>query len=115
MAMTTRILIVDDDPAMLMALSAMVELRVQDIAMDTCESAPAALEFIGHTDYDAIVSDVKMPGMAGVQLMEQVLKLRPTTPTLLVTGHGDHDMGGTAMKTGAYAFIRNASERNFSN
>jgi PAS domain S-box-containing protein len=113
MAMTTRILIVDDDPAMLMALSAMVELRVQDIAMDTCESAPAALEFIGHTDYDAIVSDVKMPGMDGFQLMEQVLKIRPTTPTLLVTGHGDHDMGVKAMNAGAYAFIPKPIDRDF--
>jgi PAS domain S-box len=111
--MTSRILIVDDDPAMLAALSGMVELRLKHIAIDTCESAPAALEFIGHTDYDAIVSDVKMPGMDGFQLMERVLKIRPTTPTLLVTGHGDHDMGVKALNAGAYAFIPKPIDRDF--
>jgi PAS domain S-box-containing protein len=113
MTMTARILIVDDDPAMLMALSGMVELRLKDIAMDTCESALGALEFIGHTDYDAIVSDVKMPGMDGFQLMERVLTVRPTTPTLLVTGHGDHDMGVKALNAGAYAFIPKPIDRDF--
>ena len=113
MAMTTRILIVDDDPAMLTALSGMVELRLKDLAIDICESAPDALEYIGHTDYDAIVSDVKMPGMDGFQLMERVLTIRPTTPTLLVTGHGDHDMGVKALNAGAYAFIPKPIDRDF--
>ncbi len=111
--MPSQILIVDDDPAMLQALSAMVELRLQHVVIDTCESGAAALERIDQTDYDAVVSDVKMPGMDGFQLMERVLTIRPTTPTLLVTGHGDHDMGVKALNAGAYAFIPKPIDREF--
>ncbi|MDQ6734243.1 MAG: PAS domain S-box protein, partial [Nitrospirota bacterium] len=111
--MPGRILIVDDDAVMLQALTGMVELRLPTVIIDTCESATAALERIGDTDYDAIVSDVKMPGMDGFQLMERVLKVRPTTPTLLVTGHGDHDMGVKALNAGAYAFITKPIDRDF--
>jgi two-component system, sensor histidine kinase and response regulator len=111
--MPSRLLMVDDDAAMLQALSGMVELRLKGVDIDTCESGATALERIRETDYDAIVSDVKMPGMDGFQLMEQVLKIRPTTPTLLVTGHGDHDMGVRALNAGAYAFIPKPIDRDF--
>ena len=111
--MPSRLLIVDDDPVMLTALSGMVELHVNGLAVDLCESATAALERIGQIDYDAIVSDVKMPGMDGFQLMERVLTVRPTTPTLLITGHGDHDMGVRALNAGAYAFIPKPIDRDF--
>ena len=55
-----RILIVDDDVSMLEALSSMVGLRLKNMGVDTCPSAMAALERIATTDYDAIVSDIKM-------------------------------------------------------
>ena len=111
--MAPHILLVDDDAMMLQGLSAMVELRLKGVAIDTYESAAAALERIGHIDYDAVVSDIKMPGMDGFQLMEQVLKIRSSTPTLLVTGHGDHDMGVKALKAGAYAFIQKPIDRDY--
>jgi PAS domain S-box-containing protein len=111
--MATRLLIVDDDPAMLQALAGMVELRLRGVHLDMCESGMAALERIDEIDYDAIVSDVKMPGMDGFQLMERVLVIRPTTPTLLVTGHGDHEMGVKALNAGAYAFIPKPIDRDF--
>ncbi|HKN88635.1 MAG TPA: PAS domain S-box protein [Nitrospiraceae bacterium] len=111
--MPDHILIVDDDAVMLQALKGVVAVRLPTIIIDTCESAAAALERIGDTDYDAIVSDVKMPGMDGFQFMERVLKTRPTTPTLLITGHGDRDMGVKALNAGAYAFIPKPIDRDF--
>ena len=109
--MPDRILIVDDDAVMSKALMGMVKFQLPAVIVDTCESAAAALERIADTDYDAIVSDLKMPGMDGLQLMERVLSVRPTTPTLLVTGHGDHDMGVKALNAGAYAFIPKPIDR----
>ena len=111
--MAPRILLVDDDDMVLHALSAMVEFRLKGITIDTAESAEAALGRIRHIDYDAVVSDIKMPGMDGFQLMEEVLKIRSSTPTLLVTGHGDHDMGVKALKAGAYAFIQKPIDRDY--
>jgi PAS domain S-box-containing protein len=111
--MASRILIIDDDAAMLQALSAMVEIRIDHVTVETCTSAADALMRIPHVDYDAIVSDIKMPGMDGLGLMERVLAMRPTTPTLLVTGHGDHDFGVKALKAGAYAFIQKPIDRDY--
>ena len=111
--MSSIILLVDDDAIMLQALSSMVTFRMREAAVHACHSAQEALERIAAVDYDAIVSDVKMPGMDGLQLMEQVLKLRPTTPTLLVTGHGDHDLAVKALDAGAYAFIQKPIDRDF--
>ncbi|HKN88278.1 MAG TPA: response regulator [Nitrospiraceae bacterium] len=111
--MAARLLIVDDDTAMLTALSAMVEWRVPGATIDTATSGRAALERIAQIDYDAIVSDIKMPEMDGLALMERVLTMRPTTPTLLVTGHGDHELGVKALNAGAYAFIQKPIDREF--
>lgn len=111
--MSARLLIVDDDTAMLTALSAMVKWRVPGATVDTVTSGRAALEHLARIDYDAIVSDIKMPEMDGLALMERVLTMRPTTPTLLVTGHGDHELGVKALNAGAYAFIEKPIDHDF--
>jgi len=111
--MTARVLLVDDDPLTLLGLTATLEARLQHIAIDTCESAASALDKIAVIDYDVIVSDLKMPGMDGLALMERVLTLCPTTPILLMTGHGDHDLGVRALKAGAYAFIEKPIDREY--
>jgi PAS domain S-box-containing protein len=111
--MSMRLLIVDDDVPMLTALSGVVETRLPGAVIDTAASGHAALDRIAQIDYDAIVSDIKMPGMDGLELMNRVLTMRPSTPTLLVTGHGDHDLGVKALNAGAYAFIQKPIDRDF--
>ena len=63
------ILVVDDDAALLEALPETLRLRMEGIDVDTCDSAPEALKMIERTDYDVIVSDIKMPGMDGLALL----------------------------------------------
>lgn len=109
--MNPRILLVDDDPTLLHALSVMIEVRVVGAIVETANSAACALPMIDAIDYDAIISDIKMPGMNGLELMERVLKIRPTTPTLLLTGHGNHDLAVEALNAGAYAFIQKPIDR----
>jgi two-component system sensor histidine kinase/response regulator len=108
-----RILIVDDDTALLEALPEALRLRMQPIAIDTCDTAQAALERVAATDYDAIVSDIKMPGMDGLTLLKSIHELRPETPTLLITGHGEHDLAIQALRHGAYDFIQKPIERDY--
>jgi two-component system phosphate regulon sensor histidine kinase PhoR len=108
-----RILIVDDDPALLDALPQALWLRMESVQIDTCESAPAALEKIGETDYDAIVTDIKMPGMDGLALLKEIKRLRPSTPTLLITGHGERELTVEALRGGAYDFIQKPIERDY--
>jgi two-component system sensor histidine kinase/response regulator len=106
-----RILIVDDDLALLEALPEAVHLRMGAIEIDTCDSAAMAVERIEAGDYDAIVTDIKMPGMDGLALLSVIKETRPATPTLLITGHGEGDLGLRAMAGGAYEYISKPIDR----
>src|SRR5438309_9976180 len=108
-----HILIVDDDTALLQALPQALYLRMEDIKVDTCDSAQEAIERIGDHEYDAIVSDIKMPGMDGLALLAKIQELSPDTPTLLITGHGEHDLAVQALRGGAYDFIQKPIDRDY--
>ncbi len=111
--MSARVLIVDDDPALLIALPETVRAKMFDVVVDTSVTAEDALNHIAVTDYDAIVSDVKMPGMDGLVLLRELRALRPDTPTLLITGHGEHDLAVKALRGGAYDFIQKPIDRDY--
>lgn len=110
---SAHILIVDDDLALLQALPEALRLRMSEVIVDTCDSAPDALERIASHDYDAIISDIKMPGMDGIALLERIRALRPATPTLLISGHGEHDLAVQALRGGAYDLIQKPIERDY--
>ncbi len=106
-----HILIVDDDMALLQALPHMIALRIHGVQVDTASSAHIALERIQESDYDAIVSDIKMPGMDGLELLTKIQQLRPDIPTLLITGHSDQELITQALRAGAYDFIQKPIDR----
>jgi len=108
-----HILIVDDDPALLQALPQTVSLRLPEAKVDTSSSAHRALELIRAHDYDTIVSDIKMPGMGGLELLAKIHELRPETLTLLITGHGDHDLAIQALRGGAYDYLLKPIDRDY--
>jgi len=99
------ILIVDDVQALLEALPETLRLRMDDPDIDTSDSAPEALRRMAETDYDALLVDIKMPGMDGMELLEEIKKVRPDTPTILITGHGDHDLAVEALRLGAHDYV----------
>src|SRR5438552_3554130 len=106
-----RVLIVDDDLALLQALPQALRLRMSGVTVDTADSGAAALERITAADYDAIVTDIKMPGMDGFELLAEIRTRRPDTPTLMITGHGEHDLVVHALRGGAYDFIQKPIDR----
>ena len=65
MSSRARVLLVDDDPALLDALPAAIRLRMPNIDVEICDSAFEALGRIRDVAFDAIVTDIKMPGMDG--------------------------------------------------
>jgi DNA-binding NtrC family response regulator len=109
----SHVLIVDDDPALLQALPEALRLRMDGLTVDTADSASAALDRIGARDYDAIVTDIKMPGMDGLALLDQIRARRPDTPTLMITGHGEHALAIGALRGGAYDFIQKPIDRDY--
>src|SRR5580765_138635 len=111
--MSGRILLVDDDVALLDALPKALRLRLNGLQIDTSETADDALERIREQDYDAIVTDIKMPGMDGLALLGEIRSVRPRTPTLLITGHGEHDLAVQALRGGAYDFVQKPIDRDY--
>src|SRR2546429_3061578 len=63
--------------------------------------------------YDAMVTDNKFPGMAGLELVAEIGTPRPDTPTLMITGYGEHDLVVQALRAGAYDFIRKPIDRDY--
>src|SRR5207249_2771013 len=106
-----HVLIVDDDSALLQALPEALRIRMSGLAVDTADSAAAALDRIAARDYAAIVTDIKMPGMDGLALLAEIRARRPDTPILMITGHGDRQLAIQALRGGAYDFIQKPIER----
>src|SRR6056297_1469572 len=98
-----RILIVDDDQAMCQLVETSLELAGYEA--DYCQSAAAALEQIDRESFDVVLTDVRMPGTTGLELCQQIGRLRPDIPVVVMTAFGSLEMAVAAMRSGAYDFI----------
>jgi DNA-binding NtrC family response regulator len=107
------VLIVDDDLILLQALPQALRLQLVGVTVDTADCAAAALERIAARDYDAIVADIKMPGMDGLALLAEIRTRRPDTPTLMITAHGENDLVVGALRGGACDFIPKPIDRDY--
>src|SRR2546428_37845 len=83
------------------------------VTVETADSAAAALERIAVQDYDAVVTDIKMPGMDGLALLAEIRTRRPDTPTLIITGHGENELVVRALRGGACDFIQKPIDREY--
>jgi DNA-binding NtrC family response regulator len=108
-----RVLIVDDDPALLEALPEALRLRIDDLDVDTSDSGGDALARIAEAEYDALVVDIKMPGMDGLELLTEIKKIAPDLPTILITGHGDHELAVQALRVGAQDYVTKPIDRDY--
>ncbi len=101
-----RVLIVDDDPMLLRVLVDAVAKRLENAMVEACPSPLAAVEYIAAVDYDVVVSDLLMGGLHGLDLLERVKAMRPTSLVVLITGADDRDLSVRALRGGAYDFIQ---------
>ena len=101
--MTKRLLLVDDDVDMCAELERMLEKRGFDV--ETTTSADAALEKIEQSDYDAVVTDLKMRGMNGVELCDRIVQNRRNLPVIVVTGFGTLETAIATLRAGAADFL----------
>ena len=102
------ILIVDDDKAMRQSL-----LELLKAAGWSAEAVPRAEAALGRLDSfapDVILSDVRMPGMSGLELLGELGKLSVAPPLVLISAHGDIPMAVQAMQDGAYSFVEKPYE-----
>lgn len=97
------VLFVDDEAALRHAATQALELA--ELSVITCDRAEAALPHLDPAFPGVLVSDIRMPGMDGIALMQHALGVDPELPVILVTGHGDVALAVQAMREGAYDFI----------
>ena len=109
--MSHDIILVDDEEHLRTACAQAFELA--GLSVVAFESAEAALENIGNTHPGIVVTDVKMAGMGGLQLLATTQERDPQLPVILITGHGDIPTAVKAMQDGAYDFLEKpfASDR----
>ena len=100
-----RILLVDDDAAFLFAGRELLMAQSRAFHVDTAEDAEAALSAIRQQDYDVVVSDIRMPGLNGIQLLTECQRIRPDIPVVLITAYEDRQLETEAARLGAYAFL----------
>ena len=101
--MSADVILIDDEPHLLE--SGKQSLELAGLAVECHGAADGALMNITASSPCIIVSDVRMPGHSGLELMARALAIDPQIPVILITGHGDIPMAVQAIRDGAYDFI----------
>ena len=90
--MKKRILFVDDDALVLTGLQRMLRSLRQEWEMEFVESGTQALARMAEMTFDVVVTDMRMPGMDGAELLAEVMRLYPKTVRIILSGHADKDL-----------------------
>jgi two-component system C4-dicarboxylate transport response regulator DctD len=107
MANRLQVIYIEDDALVRRASVQSLQLAGFDVA--GFESAEAADKALVAENAGVIVSDIRLPGASGLDLLAQCRERVPDVPVILVTGHGDISMAVQAMRDGAYDFIESPS------
>ena len=102
------VIFIDDDEEV--RISGAQTLKLEGFEVIALDSAQAALEHISVTWPGIIVSDVKMPTMSGMDLLDRVTTIDQDLPVVLITGHGDISLAVEAIRAGAYDFIEKPAD-----
>jgi len=108
MAHRGKVYVIDDDEAMRDSLDFL--LGAADFHVTLYESAHKFLDAISTVDFGCVVSDVRMPGIDGIELLKRLKASRNVFPVVIMTGHGDVPLAVEAMKLGAVDFLEKPFE-----
>jgi DNA-binding NtrC family response regulator len=103
------VLIVDDDSAMREMMVSLLESA--GIRAQAAASAEAAIDALSDSDFDVVLSDVRMPGRDGIELLGRIRELRPESPVILMTAFGSIDSAVAAMRAGAFDYLAKPFQR----
>jgi len=107
---TAKVLIVDDEKEFSDVLAERMESRGFEV--DTVESGAEALEQVSKRNYDAIILDLAMPRMDGIETLRRLLEENADLQILLLTGHATMEKGIEAVKKGATDFLEKPADIN---
>jgi DNA-binding NtrC family response regulator len=102
--MPQRILIIDDEMDMLMLLRMIIEDNTEH-QVETTNSPSESLKLFREKEIDLVITDLKMPGMDGLELFAELKELKPEVPVIIITAYGSNEVAASALKKGVKDFI----------
>lgn len=103
-----RVLLVDDEVDFTTVLKQRMEAR--GLSVVTAANGPEAIQAVGERTFDAIILDLQMPGMDGIETLKEILKLDEKAQVILLTGHATPKKGVEAIKHGAMDFLEKPAD-----
>lgn len=110
MPMLPKILVVDDEDSIRKTLREILEM--EDYEVLEAKDGIDALAKVKQLKFDLVISDIKMPKMDGVDLLEKIHLLYPELPVIMISGHGDIDLAVDTVKKGAFDYIAKPPDLN---
>lgn len=108
----SKILVIEDEAAIRRVLVKILSEENDQYEVEEAEDGSKGLDMIKKNDYDLALCDIKMPKMDGVEVLEAARKIKPETPFIMISGHGDLDTAVNTMRLGAFDYISKPPDLN---
>jgi len=108
----SKILIIEDEAAIRRVLLKILSEENPDYKVSEAEDGLQGVELIKKENFDLILCDIKMPKMDGIEVLNQIKILKPETPIVMISGHGDLDTAVQSMRIGAFDYISKPPDLN---
>jgi DNA-binding NtrC family response regulator len=107
-----KILIIEDEDAIRRVLIKIIKNESSTYEVEDAQDGLEGFDMIEATDYDLVLCDIKMPKMDGVEVLEKALALKPETPFIMISGHGELETAVQTMRLGAFDYISKPPDLN---
>ena len=91
-----KILVIDDEQSIRNTLKEILEY--EDFKVDLASEGLQAIDLVEKNTYNAILCDIKMQGMDGIEVLEKIMAINPDVPVIMISGHGNIDTAVEAIK-----------------
>jgi DNA-binding NtrC family response regulator len=108
----SKILIIEDEASIRRVLTKILTEENETYQVEEAEDGSKGYEKIAQNDYDLVLCDIKMPKMDGVELLQEVKKIKPEIPIVMISGHGDMETAIQTMRLGAFDYISKPPDLN---
>ena len=108
----SKILVIEDEAAIRRVLVKILTEESDHYEVEEAEDGSKGLDMIKKNDYDLALCDIKMPKMDGVEVLQAARKIKPETPFIMISGHGDLDTAVNTMRLGAFDYISKPPDLN---
>lgn len=108
----SKILIIEDEAAIRRVLVKILSEENEAYQIEEAVDGLAGMEKIKDIDFDLVLCDIKMPKMDGVEVLQNIKKIKPEIPVVMISGHGDLETAVNAMRLGAFDYISKPPDLN---